>query len=132
VDLRWNLSHEAMAELTSQAGLYLHTFGFVQPFGMPVSIAEAMACGAIPIVRESPASRSYAGESALYYDTMDDAARLLVTLDALTDVDFNARSVACADFAYANYADEVVLPTILDDWSAIVGTGRRVAAAARR
>ena len=59
-----------MTELTSQAGLYLHTFGFVQPFGMPVSIAEAMACGAVPIVRESPAARSYAGESALYYDTM--------------------------------------------------------------
>ena len=131
VDLRWNLSHEAMAELTSQAGLYLHTFGFVQPMGMPVSIAEAMACGAVPIVRESPAARSYAGESALYYDTVDDAARLLVMMDGLSDIDFNARSVACTEFAWANYADEVVLPTILDDWSAIVGTGRPVVTARR-
>jgi len=132
VDLRWNVPYDTMTELTSQAGLYLHTFGFVQPFGMPVSIAEAMACGAVPIVRESPAARSYAGESALYYDTMDDAARLLLMLDGLSDVDLNARSVACAEFAYANYADEVVLPTILDDWSAIVGSGRPVATAARR
>ena len=86
-----------------------------------MSIAEAMACGVVPILRDSPASRAYAGDCGLYYDSVEDAVRVLDTIADWGDATLNARAVACADHAYANYADEVVLPTILDDWRSLVG-----------
>lgn len=131
VDVRWDVGNDDMTALTAQAGVYLHTFGFIQPFGMPVSIAESMACGAIPIVRDSAAGRAYAGHDALYYDDAGGALTSLDLLAGLSDGDFDARSVGCAEHAYSAYADEVVLPVILDDWMSLVGAPHPATAAAR-
>ncbi len=119
VDLRWDVSSAQMAELTARAGVYLHTFGFVQPFGMPVSIAESMACGAVPLLRDCPESRAYAGDGALYYTTPQEAAQHLDALSAWSESRWRAQCVRNADFAYARYADDVVLEPILQDWLAL-------------
>jgi glycosyltransferase involved in cell wall biosynthesis len=131
VDLRWDVGYGDMTDLAARAGINLHTFGFVQPFGMPVSIIESMACGAVPILRDSAAGRAFAGGDALYYDDVSGAVTALERLAEMSDNDFNERSVRCAEYAYSAYADEVVLPVILDDWTSIVAGARSATAAAR-
>jgi GT2 family glycosyltransferase len=116
VEIRWNVPAEEMAKLTARAGVYLHTFGFAQAFGMPVSIAESMACGAVPLLRDCPESRVYAGGGALYYNTPQEAIQHLEAVAEWSESQWRAQSVHNADFAYARYADEIVLQPILRDW----------------
>jgi len=120
VEMRWDVPYDDMAALYAEAGIYLHTCDFAQTFGMPVSIAESMACGAVPLLRESPDVRAYAGDCALYYDTVDQAAAQLQAMAQWSDAQWRARAARCADHAYAHHADEVVLPALLDDWLALV------------
>lgn len=123
VEIRFDMQYDEMAELTAAAGVYLHTFSFTRPFGMPVSIAESLACGAIPLVRDCLEARAYAGPDSLYYETPEEAAGILRDLLDWSDEEWRARSTRNADYAYAHYADDVVLPAILDDWLSLVARG---------
>jgi hypothetical protein len=114
VDIRFDPQYDEMAALTAQAGVYLHTF-----VGMPISIAEPLACGAVAIGRHCPEARAYAGPDALYYNTLDEAPALLQEMRGWTDQQWNTRAAGRADFADAYYADDVVLPRILSDWQQI-------------
>ena len=116
VDIRWDVPYDDIADLYAQAGVYLHTFGFAETFGMPVSIAESMACGAIPLLRECEAARAYAGDCALYYHTPQQAIAHLNTLSQWGDEQWRAEGVRCAEHAFLQCADEIVLPAILQDW----------------
>ena len=116
VDIRWNVPHDQMTQLVANAGVYLHTFGFVQPFGMPVSIAEAMACGAVVAAPDCAAARTYVGDCGVFYDSTAGAIEALQGIAAWTDQQWNERSVHAADHAYQTYADDMVLPAILADW----------------
>ena len=120
VDIRWDVGYDDMAALYAEAGIYLHTFDFAYTFGMPVSIAESMACGAVPLLRESPDVRAYAGACALYYDTVEQAVGHLNALSRWSDAQWRTRAVECADHAYRHHADEVVLPALVEDWMALV------------
>jgi glycosyltransferase involved in cell wall biosynthesis len=105
-----------VAQLMRSAGVYLHTFAFQRPYGMPISIAESLACGGIPIARDCPAARTYAGTGALYYDTEDEAVAHLQSMLAWTEQQWELRSQANAAFARNNYADDALLPWMLEDW----------------
>jgi glycosyltransferase involved in cell wall biosynthesis len=120
VDIRMDVANEAMAALTGQAGIYLHTFGFKQPFGMPVSIAEAMACGAVLLVRDCPAARAYAGANAFYYDYEDEAVEYINATLHWSAADWTERAKRAADFAYAHYTDDAVMDPIVEDWRRIL------------
>lgn len=120
VEIRWDVPYDDMAALYAEAAIYLHTFDFAYTFGMPVSIVESMACGAVPLLRESPDVRAYAGACALYYETVDQAVAQLEAMSRWSDAQWRTRAVECADHAYRHHADEVVLPALLDDWMALV------------
>lgn len=131
VAIRFNVPYEEMAALTAEAGVCLHTFGFDQRFGMPVSLAESLACGAVTLVRDCAEAQAYAGP-ALYFNTREEAAALLKAMLDWPDEEWNLRSARNADFAYAHYADEVVLQPILDDWRQLAGlNGQSHGASAR-
>jgi glycosyltransferase involved in cell wall biosynthesis len=120
VDIHFDVQYDDMAELTAKASIYLHTFGFVQSFGMPVSIAEALACGAIVLARDCAEARNYAGPNSLYYNTAEEAATILRSMTDWDDAEWKHRATSNADFAYRQYADDVVLPHILEDWRRLV------------
>ena len=119
VEMRFDVQYPEMAELTRQAGVYLFTFGFVDPFGMPMSIIEAMASGAIVLLPDAPATRRLGAPGALYYAGVDGAVSLLADIQKWTDDEWRSRSNVNSEHAYRWYADEIVLPKIVEDWLAL-------------
>ncbi|MES2972795.1 MAG: glycosyltransferase [Pseudomonadota bacterium] len=120
VDIRMNVQRDDVVPLMQSAGIYLHTFGFMLPFGMPISIAEALACGSVPVVRNDPVARNYAGAGALFYDTEDEVVEHLHRMLSWTPAHWEERAQVNARFARSRYADDVVLPLILENWRDIL------------
>ena len=107
VDIRLNLSNEETAALVREAGIYLHTYGDTEPFGMPVSIAEAMATGAFTLARDLPGAAEYLGGSGALYRSADQAVALIRAfsespnfISLIVTVDFGA--VVLAGFSQVN------------------------------
>ena len=119
VDIRLDMQYPGISELTASAGIYLHTLGADQGLGMPISVAEAMACGAVPLVRDCDAARAYAGTAAEYYQTHEAAAAILKEMLDWSPEQWKERSNRSAQHAYRNHADGVVLRDILADWQTI-------------
>jgi hypothetical protein len=112
--VRVNLQREEVATSFANGSWYLrgHDPGN-HPFGMPVSIAEAMGCGMTPILPDVPAAHAYAGEAAYYYRNAEEAA----------DVIKNKPSRRQAAIERAElYTTDVVLPEILTEWRNITKT----------
>lgn len=131
VELRVDVPHDNCAELVRSAGIFLHTFGFQEPFGMPISIAEAMATGAYVLVRRGPGVTEYLGPCGAQYDSPEDAARLIRETQLWSEDKWQSVRLAAIDYAYARFADSTVLETMLDDWCALAGelnTPKRAAA----
>ena len=120
VDLRFDVAYEKMAELVGRAAIYLHTFGFKEAFGMPVSIAESLACGAVAVVRDCPQAREYAGPHSLYYNNVAEAVGHIHTTLSWSVTDWQKRAQQSADFARERYADEIALAAIHYDWCEIL------------
>lgn len=117
VDLRVNVPTEAVAELLAEAGIYLHTHGRAShPFGMPISIAEALASGCYVLARRCPAAAAYLGSSDQLYDSAAEAAALIRATTAWSQAQWQQLRLCAVDRAYGNFADTVVLAAMLDDW----------------
>jgi glycosyltransferase involved in cell wall biosynthesis len=124
VELRFDLPREDMATLMARAGIYLHTIHPPEathgaPIGMPISIAEAMATGAYVLVRELPELVDYVGEAGAVYRDAAQAAEIIAATTQWSDSEWRRRRVRASDFAFVNYADEVVFRPILEDWQAL-------------
>jgi glycosyltransferase involved in cell wall biosynthesis len=109
-EIRCDLQYDEMAALMREASVYLHTFGYAQPFGQPISIAEAMACGTIPLARISQRALDYTGEAGLYYGSARDASELLAEMLVWDEVRWARQTDLCGERAYTRHADCVVLP----------------------
>ena len=126
-ELHFDLSREATAELVAQAGLYLHTVvatdapGFT-PIGMPISIAEAMATGAVAIVRDVPGLADYVGDAGLTYHDIDSAEAAIRATAAWDDAAWQDAARRSIDRAWLNHADDLVLAPLLDDWLALAAS----------
>jgi glycosyltransferase involved in cell wall biosynthesis len=123
VEIRVNVPTEEAAALVRQAGIYLHTYGTEEPFGMPISIAEAMATGAFTLVRNLPGASHYVGPVGGVYESVDEAANIIRQSARWYEeqwCDVRRRTV---EFAYQHYADVNVLRPLLDDWLRIRQTG---------
>ena len=70
-----NLPREDVFALLSRTALFVYTLEPERPFGMPMSVAEAMASGCSVVLPDRPACREYAGPSARYYADAQDIAR---------------------------------------------------------
>ncbi len=89
------------------------------PFGMPISIAEAMGAAAIPVVRNHAAARSYVGDAGLYFDTVPEAVARI--REILADAKFAGHLRALSIDRAKQYASGVVLPKIIEVWARVCG-----------
>ena len=119
VELRINVEPEQVPEIVSPAGIYLHTYDLVTPFGMPVSIAEAMATGSFLLVPDREGAQEYIGDAGQLYRNEDEAVeRILATRD-WSEEDWAAARIRSAERAVHHFADHEVLPALLADWCEI-------------
>ncbi len=118
-EIRHNLQHEEVAELLREAAIYLHTTLPGEPFGMPISIAEAMASGCHLIGRNLRYSRRYIGEAGVSYANVEQAAAHVRRTLAWSDSDWTAASKRSVDRAFANFVSTDVLAPMVARWREI-------------
>ena len=119
VDVRINLPTESVARLMREAGLYLHTFASHLPFGMPISIGEAMASGAYVLARPCEGSREYLGNVGGFYDSVQEAAAFIRDTTTWSDARWSEAAREAAEWAYDRHADQRVLRALLEDWQVL-------------
>lgn len=118
-EIRHNLQHEEVAELLRGAGIYLHTSLPREPYGMPISIAEAMASGCYVIGRKLGISPSYIGDAGVTYSSVARAAsQVRATLD-WSDAEWEAARTRSVDRAFGNFVGTEVLAPIVSAWREI-------------
>lgn len=119
VDLRVDLSNEEAASLTSEAAIYLDTSDpGLQLFGMPISIAEALATGSLVLARHSPEAKEFVGAAGRFYTSPVEATRIICETMNWGDEEWARVSAAAVDRARA-FADSAVLPMLLEDWRSL-------------
>jgi len=121
VELRLDEPAERVAPSMREAGIYLHTHGLAVPYGMPMSIAEAMASGSYVIGRRCRASEAYIGNAGRVYGSADEAAEHINRTLTWSDESWQRAQRLSVERAYRHFADIVALRPILDDWRHIVG-----------
>lgn len=121
VEILEDVQYPEMAAMMRKAGVYLHTFGYSQPFGEPISIAEAMACGTVPLLREGPGAREYGGSAAMYYNGTEEASRLLKDMLDWPEQRWNEQRSRAVDRAYRHHADLTQIEPMLQDWLSLAG-----------
>ena len=119
VELLSDLQHEEVAKLMSRAGIYVHTNGANSSFGMPVSIAEAMATGSYIIGRRCPGALAYIQNAGQFYETAEEAAALVRQTEHWSDEQWRQAYVRSIDHAYSNFISTEVLAQMVADWRQI-------------
>jgi glycosyltransferase involved in cell wall biosynthesis len=115
-----DLNRAKAVEMIRTAGVYLDTSDPTgHPFGMPISIAEAMASGAVVLIRDCPAAREYAGLGAQYYRSIDEAVEMVRGATDLHELHRKHISEMARERARL-YRSDVVLPRLVKDWDRFV------------
>jgi glycosyltransferase involved in cell wall biosynthesis len=125
VEILVDLQHDAVAALVGEAGLYLHTHALLEPYGMPISIAEAMATGCHVIARGCQAAEAYVGDAGRCWDTPAEAAALIRDTATWNEERWLAAQLTAVDRAYAQFADVPVLHPLVDEFVAIASSRAR-------
>jgi glycosyltransferase involved in cell wall biosynthesis len=113
------LSRAKAAELVRRASVYLSTYDpKSHEFGMPISIAEAMATGALVVCPKNPAAEEYVGSAGRFYSSVDEAKSILLEALKFSDKERGLVADVACDRAY-RFRSDVVLPRLLEEWSAI-------------
>ncbi|MEX2207046.1 MAG: glycosyltransferase [Myxococcota bacterium] len=120
-EIRHSLQHEEVAELLREAGTYLHTSRPGEPYGMPISIAEAMASGCYVIGRKLGISPSYIGDAGVTYSSVARAAAQVRATLAWSDADWHAARTRSVNRAFGNFVSTDVLAPIVSRWREIAG-----------
>jgi hypothetical protein len=108
--------------MVREAGIYLHTDGRAAPYGMPASIAEAMATGSYVLGRRCRASQAYIGIAGGVYDSANGAAALIRRTTTWTEERWKRANGIAVARAYRHFADIHVLRPMLEDWRRIAGS----------
>ncbi len=119
VEIKVSLPHEEVAALMAQAGIYLHTTNPESVFGMPISIAEAMATGAWPLVRACDGSESYLDGAGAVYHSAGQAAELINQTLAWDEEKWTEVWIRSLDRAWSTFPNEQVMAPIVADWHEI-------------
>lgn len=122
VEIVQSLPRREAVALTKLASVYIDTSDPAgHPFGMPVSVAEALSTGSFVLMRDSKAAREYGGNSVYYYPSIEEAALAILRFRELGD---QARSEISANAVERSkfYRDDAVLPRLIDDWRKICTT----------
>ncbi len=115
-----NLSKDDAAELTRRAAVYMHTYDHTShPFGMPISIAEAMATGALVLARSNGVGvHAYMGDAGLFYSSTEEAKKIIQVALAMSEQERDGvADVSCR--VAERFRPEVVLPRLLEEWESI-------------
>lgn len=123
VEIHVNLPTEEVAAIVRRAGTYLHTYGDEEPFGMPISIAEAMATGCYILARNRPGAAAYVGPAGHLYETAEQAAQLIHLAEFWYPGQWKEQERRSIEYAHAHYGDVDVLRPILDCWQRVLATG---------
>jgi glycosyltransferase involved in cell wall biosynthesis len=126
-----NRPHAEVAAYLQRAGIYLHTHALQDPYGMPVSIAEAMAVGCHIIGRRAHAAAELIEGAGRLYDTEDEAAALLHDTTAWTDEQWRAARLVSIEHAFTRFTASHVLAPLLDRWRRLRHESREAASATR-
>lgn len=120
VDIHINRPAAEVAALMRQAGIYLHTYNpEKETFGMPISVAEAMATGAYVLARNSQAGALYLGSPDRLYDSTKGAAALIRATLSWDDQRWRLEADRSIERAFAHHAPFVAIQPVLDDWMAL-------------
>lgn len=111
-----NVGRTTAVEMIRTAGIYLETSDSAgHSFGMPVSVAEAMAAGLIVLVRDCPAAREYIGEAGAVYSSVAEAVQYVEIALSLPQAADEASRALSRQRARA-FRSDVVLPRLVEDW----------------
>jgi hypothetical protein len=111
-----NLDPEPMAHLTRHAYLCLRQHDpSAHPYGMPVSVAEALGAGLPVVARRDPAAVAFIGDAGFYYDRVDEAVDLIQRLIRLPYTDWLALRETSLQRS-VRFRTSTVLPTVLAAW----------------
>lgn len=125
VEIISNLQHEDVAKWMRQAGIYLHTVAVsgqaATPFGMPISICEAMATGSYIIGRRYPGSPEYIGDVGAYYDSPEEAAALINETLRWPEEQWNLVFKNSVNRAYQEFVHTENVKLIIADWEEFAG-----------
>lgn len=125
VDLRFDVPTEELAPLVRRAGIYLHTHALALPFGMPMSIGEAMATGCHVLARRCDGAADYLGPAGALYDDAAEAASLIRATREWTPEQWRREQRRTVERAFQRHADIFALRPIVDDWIAIAASRRQ-------
>lgn len=115
-----DIPREKAAEIVRGSQVCLRSSNLAgHPYGMPISIAEAMGAGAVPVVRDHMSVRAYVGDAGLYFNTTQEAADRV--RQVLSDKDLYQRLQLSAIDRAKRHASEAVLPRMLEVWSKACG-----------
>lgn len=117
VEIRSCITDREVAALMKEAAIYLSTSDpeFGAPFGMPISLAEAMGAGCLTVARNVPGMLDYLGPCSALYETTDQAARIINATMGWTPQQWWAAARLATEQA-VKYHDGMVLPVLLETW----------------
>jgi hypothetical protein len=117
VRIRTNLSRAEASALVRNASIYMSTYDEKShAFGMPISIAESMATGALVLARFTKEGvREYMGEAGVFYESIDEAEEIIgVSMNSSEEERMLVADLACRNAE--RFRSDVVLPRLMEEW----------------
>lgn len=107
-----NVPRDEVGDLYRASHVYLHTTSNQCPYGQPISIAEAMACGHYVIAKEptptSTCARDYISDCGTTYHTPQEAIDALLAVAQWSEEQWTAARARSIQYAYSLFVPEVV------------------------
>jgi glycosyltransferase involved in cell wall biosynthesis len=111
-----------VASWMRRAGIYVHSYNPEVTFGMPISIAEALATGAYVLARRAPNIGEYAGCQARLFDDIEQAAELVNTTLEWDETRWAAERHLSIERAFLHHVPAIAVGAILDEWLSLTGS----------
>jgi hypothetical protein len=124
VEMPRDITYEEVSGYLAEAGIYVHTYDPDVSFGMPVSIAEAMATGCTIFARDVLGAKEYMGDAGRAYRDEDEAVAMIRATEAWTDAEWAEAEQRSLRRAAETFDDRNILRPLLDTWREIA-TERR-------
>ncbi|MGN6551679.1 MAG: glycosyltransferase [Pararhizobium sp.] len=116
VELIHDISYQEVAAYLSEAGIYVHTYDPEVSFGMPVSIAEAMAAGCTIVARDVFGAADYVGDAGRLYRDEDEAVALIRGTEGWSDDHWAKADRVSRERAFTHFDDRDILVPLLETW----------------
>lgn len=119
VEMIRDVTYETVAGYLAEAGIYVHTYDPSVSFGMPVSIAEAMAAGCTVLARDVFGADAYLGDAGRLYKDEDEAVELIRATEGWSEEQWAAAERLSRQRAQTCFNDNEVLVPLLETWKEI-------------